>query len=39
MVDKAGGRPLDDPEAFVLAAGPAASTTMRSRYENQLENR
>ncbi|MET8039361.1 helix-turn-helix domain-containing protein [Micromonospora sp. NPDC005215] len=33
IVDRATGRPLDDPD-FVFAAGPAASETMRKRYEH-----
>ncbi|RAJ62367.1 HxlR family transcriptional regulator [Streptomyces sp. Amel2xB2] len=32
LVDARTGRSLDDSEAFVFAAGPAASTAMRSRY-------
>ncbi|WP_329033956.1 helix-turn-helix transcriptional regulator [Streptomyces sp. NBC_00178] len=32
LVDAHTGRNLDDSEAFVFAAGPAASTAMRSRY-------
>ncbi|MGY5045410.1 winged helix-turn-helix transcriptional regulator [Streptomyces sp. 900105755] len=32
LVDARTGRHLDDSEAFVFAAGPAAGTAMRSRY-------
>ncbi|SEO30340.1 winged helix-turn-helix transcriptional regulator [Actinacidiphila rubida] len=34
IVDAATGRRLDDSQAFVFAAGPAASPAMRARYEN-----
>jgi DNA-binding HxlR family transcriptional regulator len=32
VVDRSTGRPLDDPDAYVFAAGPAASPAMRARY-------
>jgi DNA-binding HxlR family transcriptional regulator len=34
VVDARTGRPLDDPDAFVFTAGPAASEAMRTRYED-----
>ncbi|CAM5566166.1 hypothetical protein GCM10010345_73450 [Streptomyces canarius] len=38
VVDRHTGRNLDDSEAFVFAAGPAAGATMRARYA-ELERR
>ncbi|MYR23547.1 helix-turn-helix domain-containing protein [Streptomyces sp. SID6137] len=37
LVDARTGRSLDDSEAFVFAAGPAASAAMRSRYAGTAE--
>lgn len=39
LVDARTGRSLDDSEAFVFAAGPAASTAMRSRYTEPQHRR
>ncbi|WP_127505681.1 winged helix-turn-helix transcriptional regulator [Actinoplanes solisilvae] len=34
VVDRNTGRALDDPDAYVFAAGPAASRVMRARYRS-----
>jgi DNA-binding HxlR family transcriptional regulator len=39
LVDARTGKNLDDSEAFVFAAGPAASTAMRSRYAGSQRQR
>ncbi|MEI7033567.1 helix-turn-helix domain-containing protein [Streptomyces pratensis] len=39
LVDARTGKNLDDSEAFVFAAGPAASTAMRSRYTGSQSQR
>ncbi|NHC16303.1 helix-turn-helix transcriptional regulator [Motilibacter sp. E257] len=33
VVDRRTGKPLDDPDAYVFAAGPAASEAFRTRYD------
>ncbi|WP_062214786.1 helix-turn-helix domain-containing protein [Streptomyces sp. NBRC 109706] len=39
LVDAHTGRSLDDSEAFVFTAGPAASPSMRARYPEPHDNR